>query len=91
MTRPLTRRQSEILMFLNQFLAQHHYAPSLEEIARALNLSAIATVHKHLTHLAEKGYIKRAWNRSRSIEICVAADTCPTCGQPMPTKAVASV
>jgi repressor LexA len=32
-------------------------------------LSSLATVHKHLTNLEEKGFIKRAWNRSRSVEL----------------------
>src|SRR5258708_24128990 len=34
-----------------------------------LGLSSLATVHKHLTNLQEKGFIKRAWNRSRSVEM----------------------
>jgi repressor LexA len=66
---PLTKRQREILDFLNDFIQQHGYAPSLEEIGRRFNLSSLATVHKHLTNLEEKGFIKRAWNRSRSVEL----------------------
>jgi repressor LexA len=66
---PLTKRQREILDFLNEFIQQHGYAPSLEEIGRRFNLSSLATVHKHLTNLQEKGFIKRAWNRSRSVEM----------------------
>src|SRR5688500_8922094 len=65
---PLTKRQREILDYLNDFIQQHGYAPSLEEIGRRFNLSSLATVHKHLTNLEEKGFIKRAWNRSRSVE-----------------------
>src|SRR5438045_2838052 len=66
---PLTKRQREILDYLNEFIAQHGYAPSLEEIGRRFGLSSLATVHKHLTNLQEKGFIKRAWNRSRSVEM----------------------
>jgi repressor LexA len=66
---PLTKRQREILDYLNEFIAQHGYAPSLEEIGRRFNLSSLATVHKHLTNLQEKGFIRRAWNRSRSVEV----------------------
>src|SRR5881275_2309318 len=66
---PLTKRQREILDYLNEFIAQHGYAPSLEEIGRKFGLSSLATVHKHLTNLQEKGFIKRAWNRSRSVEM----------------------
>jgi len=64
---PLTKRQREILDYLNEFIRQHGYAPSLEEIGRRFGLSSLATVHKHLTNLQEKGFIKRAWNRSRAV------------------------
>ena len=66
---PLTKRQREILDYLNEFISEHGYAPSLEEIGRRFGLSSLATVHKHLTNLQEKGFIKRAWNRSRSVEM----------------------
>jgi repressor LexA len=66
---PLTKRQREILDYLNDFIHQHGYAPSLEEVGRRFGLSSLATVHKHLTNLQEKGFIKRAWNRSRSVEL----------------------
>ncbi|MCL4845161.1 MAG: transcriptional repressor LexA [Acidobacteria bacterium] len=66
---PLTKRQREILDYLNDFIRQHGYAPSLEEIGRRFGLSSLATVHKHLTNLQEKGVIRRAWNRSRSVEL----------------------
>lgn len=66
---PLTKRQREILDFLNEFIQQHGYAPSLEEIGKRFNLSSLATVHKHLTNLQEKGFIRRLWNRSRSVEL----------------------
>jgi repressor LexA len=66
---PLTKRQRQILDYLGDFIQQQGYAPSLEEIGQRFNLSSLATVHKHLTNLQEKGFIRRAWNRSRSIEI----------------------
>ena len=66
---PLTKRQREILDYLNEFIQQHGYAPSLEEIGRRFGLSSLATVHKHLTNLQEKGIIKRVWNRSRALEL----------------------
>ncbi|MBM3772602.1 MAG: transcriptional repressor LexA [Acidimicrobiia bacterium] len=69
---PLTKRQREILDYLNEFIQQHGYAPSLEEIGKRFGLSSLATVHKHLTNLQEKGFIKRAWNRSRSVEMVQA-------------------
>src|SRR6201987_2360396 len=69
---PLTKRQREILDFLTDFIQKNGYAPSLEEIGHRFGLSSLATVHKHLTNLQEKGFIKRAWNRSRSVEMVPA-------------------
>ncbi len=66
---PLTKRQREILDYLHDFIEQHGYAPSLEEVGRRFGLSSLATVHKHLTNLQETGFIRRAWNRSRSVEL----------------------
>src|SRR5215218_4696 len=66
---PLTKRQREILDILNEYIQQHGYAPSLEEIGKKFALSSLATVHKHLTNLQDKGFIRRAWNRSRSVEL----------------------
>ena len=66
---PLTKRQREILDYLNEFISQHGYAPSLEEVGRRFGLSSLATVHKHLTNLQQKGFIRRTWNRSRSVEL----------------------
>ena len=65
----LTRRQREVYEFIAQFIERHNYSPSLEEIAQGMSLSSLATVHKHLTNLAEKGMIKRHWNRGRGIEL----------------------
>ncbi len=69
---PLTKRQREILDYLQEFIQQQGYAPSLEEIGRRFSLSSLATVHKHLTNLQEKGFIRRSWNRSRSVELLSA-------------------
>jgi repressor LexA len=65
----ITRRQKEVLDFLSQFVQQNGYSPSYEEIARGLGLSSLATVHKHITNLQNKGLLQRAHNRSRSIDV----------------------
>lgn len=66
---PLTKRQREILSYLTEYTEQNGYAPSFEEIARQFNYNSLATVHEHLSNLERKGYIKRSFNESRSIEI----------------------
>jgi repressor LexA len=64
----LTRRQREVYDFIRRFVAEKGYSPSLEEIGAAFGLSSVATVHKHVQHLVEKGFLRKAWNRSRSVE-----------------------
>ncbi|MGQ0647700.1 MAG: transcriptional repressor LexA [Gemmatimonadaceae bacterium] len=66
---PLTKRQREILTFLQSYAEERGYAPSFEEIAEQFNYNSLATVHEHLSNLERKGYIKRSYNESRSIEI----------------------
>jgi repressor LexA len=71
----LTRRQREVLDVIRDFISRNGYSPSLEEIGATLGLSSVATVHKHVTHLVEKGYVKRGWNQNRSIELVDEADS----------------
>jgi repressor LexA len=71
----LTKRQKEILDFLTRHIERKGYAPTIEEIGGHFGLSSLATVHKHLTNLQEKGLIKRAWNRSRALELVPTAVT----------------
>ena len=47
----VTRRQKEILDFLESFVTRNGYSPSFEEIARGMGLKSLATVHKHITNL----------------------------------------
>ena len=65
----LTRRQKEILDFLDRHISRKGYAPTIEEIGEQFGLSSLATVHKHLTNLQKKGVVKRDWNRSRGLEL----------------------
>jgi len=65
----LTKRQKEVLNYLVTFMDKQGYAPSFEEIARGLRLTSLATVHKHLSSLEKKGFIRRGYNQSRSIEV----------------------
>ncbi|HEY8233946.1 MAG TPA: transcriptional repressor LexA [Vicinamibacteria bacterium] len=65
----LTRRQKEILDFLDKHITRKGYAPTIEEIGEHFGLSSLATVHKHLSNLQSKGLVKRDWNRSRALEL----------------------
>lgn len=65
----LTKRQKQILAFIEDSIRKNGYAPSLDEISRHFELHSISTIHKHLVNLEDKGYIKRHWNRARAIEL----------------------
>jgi len=65
----LTKRQKQLLDYLERYLRENGYAPTLEEIGAEFQLTSLATVHKHLTNLEGKGLIRRTWNHSRAIEL----------------------
>jgi repressor LexA len=63
------RRQRQILDFIKQHIQSKGSAPTLREIANALGVSSLATVHEHLMTLEEKGLIKRKSGKTRSIDL----------------------
>jgi repressor LexA len=65
----LTKRQKDVLNYLVTFINKNGYSPSFEEVGRAMKLTSLATVHKHLSTLEKKGFIRRGYNQSRSIEV----------------------
>lgn len=66
----LTPRQAEILAFVTAYAEERGFAPTLQEIGDRFGLSSVATVHKHVRHLVDKGYLKRERrNASRDIEV----------------------
>jgi repressor LexA len=65
----LTKRQKQVLDFIAGFVDENGYCPSFEEIARGLDLASLATVHKHISVLEEKSYLRRGYNQSRSLEL----------------------
>lgn len=66
---PLTKRQKQVLDFIAQFQDENGYCPSYDEIAHGLDLASLATVHKHISALENKAYLKRGFNQSRSLEL----------------------
>jgi repressor LexA len=62
------KRQQQILDFIKQYIQSNGSAPTLKEIAGAIGVSSLATVHEHLTTLEEKKLIKRKGGRNRTIE-----------------------
>ena len=79
----LTRRQKQVLDFLVGFINQKGYSPSFEEIGESLGLSSLATVHKHVGTLEKKGFIRRGYNQSRSIDVVALPGPVPALRTPL--------
>ncbi len=71
----VTRRQKELLDYLRSHIDGHGYAPTLDEIRRRFGLTSLATVHKHLRNLEQKGLVRRLAHRSRALELVTPATT----------------
>ncbi len=65
----LTRKQSELLTYLSDHMQQHDVPPSFDEMRDALGLASKSGVHRLVSGLEERGYIRRLANRARAIEI----------------------
>lgn len=65
----LYRRQKQILNFLRDYIDKYGYSPTLGEIADAMGVSSLATVHEHIQALIQKGVIKKFEGAVRGIEV----------------------
>ena len=65
----LTRKQQELLLFINQRLAQGGVSPSFEEMKDALDLKSKSGIHRLISGLEERGFIRRLPHRARALEV----------------------
>jgi repressor LexA len=65
----LYRRQRQIVEFVTQYIQKNAFSPTLQEIADAIDVSSLATVHEHLEALSKKGVIRKYEGAVRGIEI----------------------
>src|SRR5438876_8252095 len=65
----LTRKQHELLTFINQRLAATGIAPSFDEMKDALNLRSKSGIHRLISGLEERGFIRRLPHRARALEV----------------------
>src|SRR4030066_198754 len=63
------KKQKQILDYISQYIQLNASSPTLQEIADAMGLSSLATVHEHLQALVKKGVIKRFEGAVRGIEV----------------------
>ena len=69
------KKQRQILDFIKQFIQSNGSAPTLKQIAEAIDVSSLATVHEHLQSLEEKGLLKRKHGKNRCMELTDASDS----------------
>src|SRR6202021_1004307 len=61
--------EKQLVDYLEHYIGENGYAPTLAEVGQYFGLSSLATVHKHLKNLEGKGFIRRTHNHSRALEI----------------------
>jgi repressor LexA len=64
-----TKKQQELLQFLDDFIKEHGYGPSYREVMRALGYKSVSTVAAHVDQLIAKGYVEKKDNSARSLQV----------------------
>lgn len=70
-----TKKQRELLSFIDGFIKGHGYGPSYREVMRALNYKSVSTVAIHIDNLIAKGYLEKKDNSARSVVVRAATST----------------
>ena len=65
----LTKKQKELYVYLNDYISSNHISPSFEEMKNAVNLKSKSGIHRLITSLEQRGYIKRLKHKARAMEI----------------------
>ncbi|HSX32270.1 MAG TPA: hypothetical protein VLF43_03345 [Candidatus Saccharimonadales bacterium] len=69
-----TKKQRELLTFIEQFIGEHGYSPSYREIMSGLNYTSVATVALHINNLIRRGHIRKRDHSARSLEVVTPSD-----------------
>src|SRR5882757_8596333 len=64
-----TKKQKELLGFIEAFIAENGYSPSYREIMQGLNYTSVATVSLHVNNLIKRGHVRKRDHSARSLEI----------------------
>jgi repressor LexA len=67
-----TKKQKELLTFIEAFITEHGYSPSYREIMQGLNYSSVATVALHVNNLIKRGHVRKRDHSARSLEVVKA-------------------
>ena len=85
----LTRKQHELLCYINDHLGETGVSPSFEEMKEALDLKSKSGVHRLISALEERGFIRRLPNRARALEVMRMPEKAVTGGNVVPLRAPA--
>lgn len=69
-----TKKQRELLTFIENFISEHGYSPSYREIMSGAGYSSVATVALHINSLIKRGHIAKRDNSARSLEVLKTQD-----------------
>lgn len=69
-----TKKQRELLRFIEMFIAEHGYSPSYREIMSGLNYTSVATVALHVNNLIKRGHLRKRDHSARSLEVTASSD-----------------
>lgn len=72
-----TKKQRELLTFIEQFVLEHGYGPSYREIMRGCDYSSVATVATHVNNLIARGHLTKRDHSARSLEVVKGATDAP--------------
>ncbi|HLZ14556.1 MAG TPA: hypothetical protein VKQ34_01040 [Candidatus Saccharimonadales bacterium] len=73
MVRP-TKKQRELLTFIEQFIGEHGYSPSYREVMTGLNYTSVATVALHINNLIRRGHLRKRDHSARSLEVVAPSE-----------------
>ena len=65
----LTKKQKELFVYLSDYISSNDISPSFEEMKNAVNLKSKSGIHRLITSLEQRGYIKRLKHKARAMEI----------------------
>jgi len=86
-TADLTRSQQKVLQFVEHFAKTEQRSPTLKEIADGIGNAAVSTIHKHVLHLIEKGFLERRHGRGNNIVVRPRTENGARQGGPNPSPA----
>ena len=65
----LTRKQKELFVYLSEYISENDISPSFEEMKNAVNLKSKSGIHRLITSLEQRGYIRRLKHKARAMEV----------------------